>query len=52
MLVSLVAIEAGEKYGHMTYDTGMALTNISGSAVDYTKLACDYGKLSINPYWG
>ena len=52
MLISLVAIEAGEKYGHMTYDTGMALTNISGSAVDYRKIACDYGKLSINPYWG
>ena len=52
MLISFVAIEAGEKYGHMTYDTGITLTNISGSAVDYTKIACDYGKLSINPYWG
>ena len=52
MLISFVAIEVGEKYGHMTYDTGIALTNISGSVVDYRKIACDYGKLSINPYWG
>ena len=52
MLISFVATEAGEKYGHMTYDTGMALTNIAGSAVDYTKIACDRGKLNINPCWG
>ena len=52
MLVSFVAFEAGEKYGHMTYETAMVITNTSGSAVDYTKIACDYGKLSINPYWG
>ena len=52
MLVSFVAFETGEKYGHMTYETAMVITNTSGSAVDYTKIACDYGKLSINPYWG
>ena len=52
MLVSFVSYEAGEKYGHMTYETAMVITNISGSAVDYTKIACDYGKLIINPYWG
>ena len=52
MSISFVAIEAGEKYGHMTYDTGMVITNMSNSAVDYTKIACDRGKLSINPYWG
>ena len=51
-LVSFVSTEAGEKYGCMTYETRMVITNISGSAVDYTKIACDYGKLSINPYWG
>ena len=52
MLISFVSTEAGEKYGHMTYETRMIITNISGSAVDYRKIACDYGKLSINPYWG
>lgn len=52
MLISFVSTEAGEKYGHMTYETRMVITNISGSAVDYRKIACDRGKLSINPYWG
>lgn len=52
MTVSFVAFENGEKYGHMTYETAMIITNTSGSTVDYTAIACDYGKLSINPYWG
>ena len=52
MSISFVSTEAGEKYGHMTYETRMIINNTSGSAVDYTKIACDRGKLSINPYWG
>ena len=52
MSISFVSTEAGEKYGHMTYETRMVINNTSGSAVDYTKIACDRGKLSINPYWG
>ena len=52
MLVSFVSTEDGEKSGCMTYETRMVITNISNSPVDYTKIACDYGKLSINPYWG
>lgn len=52
MTVSFVSNEAGEKYGHMTYETVMIITNTSNSAVNYSKVACDWGKLSINAYKG
>lgn len=52
LMASLVSVEAGSKYGHMTYDTVLTITNISNETIDYTKAATDWGKLSINPYRG
>ena len=52
LAVSLVSVEAGEKYGHMTYDTVLTVDNITNAEISYKKAAPDWGKLSISPYRG